>query len=52
LRHDDGCGFDPDAVTKGMGMSNIRTRIDAFGGNLTIVSKAGEGTEVNVEFVI
>ena len=49
---DDGCGFDPDAVTKGMGMSNIRTRIDAFGGNLTIVSKAGEGTEVNVEFVV
>ena len=49
---DDGCGFDPDAETNGMGVSNIRTRIDAFGGNLTIVSKAGVGTEVNVEFLI
>jgi len=50
---DDGCGFDPDAASSnGMGMNNIRTRIDAFNGNLTIVSKPGVGTEVNVEFVI
>ena len=49
---DDGCGFDPDTASKGMGMSNIRTRIDAFNGHLTIVSKPGVGTEVNVEFII
>ena len=50
---DDGCGFDPDAASSnGMGMNNIRTRVNAFNGNLTIVSKQGVGTEANVEFVL
>ena len=49
---DDGCGFDPDAVSKGMGMNNIRTRVDAFGGTLLIDSSPDVGTEVNVEFTI
>ena len=46
---DDGCGFDPSAVTEGMGLQNIRTRVASYNGVLDIDSKAGEGTEVNVE---
>jgi signal transduction histidine kinase len=49
---DDGIGFDPDAKPKGMGLSNIRTRVASFGGNIHIYSKQGEGTEVNVEMKI
>ena len=46
---DDGCGFDPAATTSGTGLQNIRTRVASFGGIIHIDSKAGEGTEVNVE---
>jgi signal transduction histidine kinase len=48
----DGCGFDPSAASRGMGLTNIRTRVASFGGNMQIDSKAGEGTEVNVELKI
>ena len=30
-----------------MGLSNIRTRVAAYNGNLLIDSKAGVGTEIN-----
>ena len=46
---DNGCGFDPSAHSKGMGLENIRTRIASFGGSIQIDSHAGEGTEINVE---
>jgi len=49
---DDGCGFDISAVKQGMGLKNIRSRVEAFSGNLQINSVQGEGTEVNVEFEI
>jgi signal transduction histidine kinase len=49
---DNGCGFDPTAETKGIGLQNIRTRVASFGGDIQIDSKVGEGTEINVEFVI
>ena len=49
---DDGCGFDPSAVTEGMGLQNIRTRVASYNGILDIDSKKGEGTEVNVELRI
>jgi len=49
---DDGCGFNPSAVTKGSGLQNIRARIASYNGLFDIVSKAGEGTEVNVELRI
>ena len=48
---DDGCGFDPLAETKGMGLQNIRTRVASFGGIMNIES-GNEGTEVNVELKI
>ncbi len=49
---DDGCGFDPSAVSKGMGLPNIRTRVAAYSGNLMIDSKKGVGTEITIELKI
>ena len=49
---DDGCGFDDTTESEGMGLSNIRTRVAAYNGNLLIDSKVGVGTEVNVELRI
>ncbi|MDR1675594.1 MAG: histidine kinase [Tannerella sp.] len=49
---DDGIGFDPSAESRGMGLSNIRTRVASFGGNISIDSKTGEGTEISVELKI
>ena len=49
---DDGCGFDLSAVTEGMGLQNIRTRVESYNGLLDIASKTGEGTEINVELRI
>jgi len=47
---DDGCGFDPAQVaardTPTLGIENMRDRIEALGGTLEIVSRAGEGTLV------
>lgn len=45
---DDGKGFDQHTVSEGMGLRNIRQRIDAFQGKLNIYSSR-EGTEVHVE---
>jgi len=49
---DDGCGFDQTTESSGMGLSNIYARVAAYNGNLLIDSKAGVGTEVNVELRI
>jgi len=49
---DDGCGFDVSAETKGSGLQNIRARVASYGGTMNIDSKAGEGTETNVELTI
>ncbi|MDR0939501.1 MAG: tetratricopeptide repeat protein [Mediterranea sp.] len=49
---DDGRGFDPQSTTSGMGLRNIRTRVDSFGGVLRLESTPGGGTEVNVELKI
>ena len=49
---DDGCGFDSSAETEGMGLQNIRTRVASYNGMLDVNSKAGEGTEVNVELKV
>ncbi|MDR1553216.1 MAG: sensor histidine kinase [Prevotellaceae bacterium] len=49
---DNGCGFDLDAATKGMGLKNIKSRIASFGGIIDIRSRQNKGTEVNVELKI
>lgn len=45
---DDGKGFDQHTVSEGMGLRNIRQRVEAFQGKLAMYS-SGEGTEVHVE---
>jgi signal transduction histidine kinase len=49
---DDGCGFDPDTITQGMGLENIRNRVAAYNGIINIDSSADEGTEINVELKV
>jgi signal transduction histidine kinase len=43
---DDGSGFEPDTTPDGMGLQNLRDRLDAFDGRLEIVSASGRGTVV------
>ncbi len=49
---DEGAGFDPQAVIAsrtGAGLVNMRDRLDAAGGRLTVQSRPGEGTTVTAE---
>jgi signal transduction histidine kinase len=46
---DNGHGFDTETPAKGMGLKNLRDRIDAYNGILNIYSSPGKGTEVYVE---
>ena len=43
---DNGAGFDPSSVTTGHGQLNMRDRLEAIGGHLTIHSRPGDGTQV------
>lgn len=45
---DDGIGFDQNAIVEGMGLRNIRQRIEAFRGKMNIYSSE-QGTEIHVE---
>jgi signal transduction histidine kinase len=44
---DDGAGFAEDDVMTGAGITNMRDRLAAVGGKLTIESAGGEGTKVS-----
>jgi two-component system NarL family sensor kinase len=44
MLEDDGRGFDPAAAAPGIGLANIRRRIQSLGGKLEIRSSAGAGT--------
>jgi len=49
--HDDGVGFDPEALAHAQGhfgLLGMRERAVALGGSMTINSRAGEGTEIMV----
>ncbi|HEX6489338.1 MAG TPA: histidine kinase [Candidatus Dormibacteraeota bacterium] len=43
---DDGVGFDPTATKPGAGLTNLRDRLDALNGDLTIDSRPGRGTRL------
>jgi signal transduction histidine kinase len=43
---DDGQGFDVGAVDAGVGLTSMRDRLAAVGGELVIVSAPGKGTRV------
>jgi signal transduction histidine kinase len=45
---DDGVGFDPETAPPGMGLANLRGRVEALGGALELESAAGQGTTVRV----
>ena len=48
LYHDDGIGFDPRKVTKGMGIANIEKRTEKLDGELKMESE-DDGTTFNIE---
>ncbi|MEY2532529.1 MAG: hypothetical protein QOF29_439 [bacterium] len=43
---DDGAGFDPGEASDGLGLTNMRDRVGAVGGELEIISAPGQGTRV------
>jgi signal transduction histidine kinase len=43
---DDGAGFDPAAVNRGAGLTNLADRVAAVGGNLQIDARPGRGTRI------
>ena len=45
---DDGKGYDVKQKRKGLGISNITHRVEAFNGKVKIQSKAGEGYKTEV----
>lgn len=45
---DDGRGFDPAQVIGGMGLENIRERVARLGGQLSITSEPGCGTQLEI----
>ncbi|MFE2425028.1 sensor histidine kinase [Streptomyces hokutonensis] len=49
---DDGCGFDPGAVSDGYGLAGLRTRAAEVGGTARVRSVRGEGTTVTVELPV
>ncbi len=46
---DDGCGFDPNLPSNGLGLGNIRERATLVGAELTVDSSTGQGTKVTVD---
>jgi len=44
---DDGPGFDPERTSRGSGLTNMRDRVGAVGGELTIASRPGQGTRIS-----
>jgi signal transduction histidine kinase len=46
---DDGCGFDPAAITEGVGLSSLRERARRLRGRLTLHSSPGKGTYLTLE---
>lgn len=49
---DDGAGFDPAAVQRGSGLTNLTLRVADVGGHLQIESAAGRGTRIAGEVPI
>ena len=45
---DDGRGFDPSSTRAGVGLSAMRERAEALGGDFEVESRPGEGTKVTV----
>ncbi len=48
LVKDNGKGFDVSKKVSGIGLSNIKNRVESFNGNFVISSKPGNGTSVHI----
>ena len=46
---DNGVGFEPQLTTNGIGLENMRRRVQAFNGNFSIQAIPGEGCKLYVE---
>jgi two-component system NarL family sensor kinase len=46
---DNGNGFDPEKMTKGLGLKSIRSRVQDIGGSISFSSRKNEGTSVEIE---
>jgi signal transduction histidine kinase len=46
---DDGIGFDLSMITLGIGLTNIKNRVENYNGILHIDSKPNRGTNINIE---
>ncbi len=49
---DNGEGFDPDKIDGGLGLRNIRSRLQMFSGSMEITSSAGKGCVLLAEFIL
>jgi len=51
---DNGKGFDLQSIgdKKGIGLANIKSRVDLFKGHLEINSTIDKGTEISIEFIL
>ncbi|MCU0468400.1 MAG: histidine kinase [Arcicella sp.] len=49
---DNGFGFDEKQIKSGNGLGNMRKRTESLGGTITITSKVGEGTKINLEIPV
>jgi len=47
---DDGKGFDASVQSKGIGLINIYNRVDAFGGDMELISSPGNGCSLRINF--
>jgi signal transduction histidine kinase len=47
---DDGIGFEANKLESGIGLKNIRGRLNLFNGNLEVISAPGKGCELRSEF--
>jgi signal transduction histidine kinase len=47
---DDGRGFDVDLTSWGMGLRNLKERVESLGGTFEIQSTLGQGTTVRALF--
>ena len=47
---DDGKGFDASVQSKGIGFINIYNRVDAFGGDMELISSPGNGCSLRINF--
>jgi two-component system, NarL family, sensor histidine kinase UhpB len=45
---DDGVGFDPSKNANGIGLKNIRSRVDFYSGTVNILSAPGKGCVINI----